>query len=158
MKYIIFDVTSKLQNSLVGQAVITSNPIRPYKDNNHMCSYIYKTQENVIEGSMRARVTNGKIYFANGSVATITSIPEGMRLVVFEPDVNFKALGTGHCKQIATSKIKDENVKDTAFFLACKKDGPKTWTYSTLIGNTLDFGADSTEAEILLEVPGNEKK
>ena len=158
MKYIVFDVISKLQNSLVGQAVITSNPIRSYKDNNHMCSYIYKIQENVPEGSMRARISNGKIYFANGSDATITSIPEEMKLVVFEPDVNFKALGTGHCKQIATSKIKDENVKDTAFFLVCKKDGPKTWTYSTFIDNTLDFGTDSTEADILLEIPNNGKK
>lgn len=107
---------------------------------------------------MRARVSSGKIYFANGSVATISSIPEGMRLVVFEPDANFKTLGTGQCKQIVTSKIKEENVEDTAFFLVCKKDGPKIWTYSTFVGNILDFGADSTEAEMLLEIPNNEKK
>ena len=158
MRYIVFDVTSKLQNSLVGQAFITSNPIHPYKDANHLCSFIYKTQDDLTEGSMRARISNGKIYLANGTVAPVSSIPEMTKLVVFEPDSNFKTLGTGHCKQMAVSRIKEENVKDNAFFLGCKKDGPKMWTYCTFVGNTLDFGSDSTEAEVLLEIPGNQKK
>lgn len=158
MKYIAFDVVSKLQNSLIGQAIVTTNPIRPYKDNSHACSFIYKTQDNIIEGSMRARISNGKIYFSNGSVASISCIPETTKLVVFEPDSNFRTLGTGHCKQISPSKIKEETIKDTAFFLGCKKEGPKVWAYSTFVGGILDFGTDSTEAEILLEIPSNEKK
>lgn len=158
MKYIVFDVASKLQNNLVGDATITSNPIRPYRTSNHGCTVIYKTQDSAVEGSFRARVSNGKMYINNGAVLSISVLPDTMRIVVFEPDSTFKTLGTGHCKQIIPSKIKEENVKETAFLLGCKKDGPKVWSYAVLNGGTLDFGSDSTEAEILMEIPNSEKK
>lgn len=158
MKYIVFDVTSKLQNSFIGQAFITSNPMKVCKEANRFCTIIYKTPENVQEQTVKARVSNGKMYLANGSVIPINVIPQGIKFVAFEPDSNFKTLGTGHCKQVAFSKIKEEGLKDTAFFLGCKKEGPKTWAFSTFVDGHLDFGTDVTEAEALLETSSNEKK
>lgn len=151
MKYIVFDITSKLQNSIVGQAFVTSNPLKVCKEGNRFCTVIYKTSENVQEQATKARVSNGKMYLTNGSVIPVSVIPEGIKFVAFEPDSNFKTLRTGHCKQIPFSKIKEEGLRDTSFFLGCKKDGPKSWTFATFIDGHLDFGTDVTEAEALVE-------
>lgn len=152
MKYIIFDITNRLANSMLGHAYITANPLTEFAKRNYNNFAIYKTTEDIPEGLFEGRITDQgkKLSINTGKSITIQPIENG-HYVVFEPDGNFKTLGTGYAVERSFNKIQEDKPQDKAFFLFCEKSGPKVWKKAVYDNGVLDFEGDSTPAIPLVE-------
>lgn len=150
MKFILFDIHETLKNSLIGSVSIASNPLHLFRNNLHT-KFIFLKSDDFNEGEcFVARLIGDDLILATGKTGKVTVL--NGNLLVFEPDSYFKNLRTGSICQMDVNKIKEESLRDTAFFILSDQPGPKDWTKASFdTDGTIDFGKEPIKGVALIE-------
>lgn len=143
MKYIILHTVSVLKECLVGVAVVTSNVLNFFKSAGNCVFTIYQTESEASEGSFGAKITDEKISLSNSKIFGVKEIAKySSKFAVFEPDGNFKSLGTGWIRRTNLNSNALRDYSGNAILLCSEKDFPADWRVAVinLAKSTIDFG------------------
>lgn len=151
MKYLLFDINDTLKNSRIGSVSIASNPLHLFRNNAHTNFVILKSEDfNEGERFVARLIGDDNLTLANGKTGKVTVLSGN--LLVFEPDSYFKNLRTGWVRHMDVNKIKEEALRNTAFFILSDKSGPKDWEKASFdIDGTIDFGKEPIKGIALVE-------
>lgn len=151
MKFILFDVHETLKNSRIGSVSIASNPLHLFRNNLHT-NFIFLKSDDFNEGErfIARLIGDDNLILATGKTGKVTVLCGN--LLVFEPDSYFKNLRTGSIRQMDVNKIKEESLRDTAFFILSDQPGPKEWMKASFdVDGTIDFGKEPIKGIALIE-------
>lgn len=150
MKYILFDVNDSLKNSRIGTASIASNPLQFFRNTNHG-NFILLKSDDFNEGErFVARLVGDDLTLSTGKTGKVVVL--NGNILVFEPDSYFRSLRTGWVRQMDVNKIKEESLRNNAFFILSEKPGPKDWEKASFdVDGTLDFGKEPIKGTALVE-------
>lgn len=110
MKYIVFDISNILKDSIIGQAAITSNPLNIFRKDVHNNFVVLRTEDDITDCTLAARLIAGENLVLSTGKTIKVNVVKG-NFIVFEPDGNFKTLRTGYVRQIEINKLKNENFR-----------------------------------------------
>ena len=150
MKFILFDINESLKNSRIGSASISSNPLQFFRNNTHT-NYVLLTSEAFSDGErFAARLVGEDLILSTGKTGKVTVL--NGNVLVFDPDSYFRTLRTGWVRQMDVNKIKEESLRNNAFFILSEKPGPKDWEKASFdVDGTLDFGKEPIKGIALVE-------
>lgn len=132
MKYGIFMDAQNLSGMRLGTLVVCDNLLTSLKQGKYYGFSLYRIDSKLTPGTYRCIIQDKSVILDEDKAFDCEQIDPNKHLIVFEPDTSFKKLGTGWVKEMALSKMEEEGVKDTCFFLCSDKEGPKNWNVGIL--------------------------
>jgi hypothetical protein len=143
MKYAILHTRTILKECIVGIVQITNNVLNFFKSTTTSIFSIYQIEEEAGEGAFGGKIVGEKLYLSNGKIYGIKEISKHSdKFAIFEPDSNFKNLGTGWVRKTNLNSNALREHSAGAILLSSEKEFPADWRVAVLDVSTssVDYG------------------
>ena len=155
-KFVVFDINTCLQKSILGVASICLNPLQILRAANHTNFALYTIEAEAPLGAFNAKIVdNSKIFLGNNQCYGVSQIDiSEFHFLTFSPDSLYAQFQSGYVHERRIEDLTKDKLGDCQnndFLVISSESGPKDWTRCCIDGSELDYGTAIIPISVLYE-------